>query len=136
MIDIFIFITTISLIIYLFVENVKLKKTSSKLISDLFSEIMEKSILSKQLKEEVSKQNLVGNEDFVKFISESRDVAYKYIEDVQKGIREFVDSVEPDILHFENYGDVIHTPLHESMKKISKEFKKLKTFIPEEVPND
>ncbi|MEY3378236.1 MAG: hypothetical protein RLZZ328_1396 [Bacteroidota bacterium] len=136
MIDLFIFIIILSVFVYLLSENIKLRQTSKKLIADLFSEVMEKSIISQQLKEELSRQNIVGNEDFVKFISESRDSAYKYIEDVQAGISEFIKNVEREINHFDKYGEVISTPLNPTMKKISEEYKKLKKFIPEEIPND
>jgi hypothetical protein len=75
------------------------------------------------------------NESFLKFVSDSRDWAFKYIEDVQNGLNKFVSEVEPHINHFDNYGEALWTPLSPVMKDISKSFKDLKTLLPEE-PNN
>lgn len=72
-------------------------------------------------------------ESFIKFLSDSRDSAFEYIEEVQSGINEFVSEVDPLINYFDEYGDVMAmSPNYDNMKKISVEFKKLKKLLPEE----
>jgi hypothetical protein len=75
----------------------------------------------------------VHKENFIKFLSDSRDWAYLYIEDVQKGLTKFVNEVEPEISYFDEYGLVGEAyPHYHSMKKISKEYKDLKKLLPSE----
>ena len=74
----------------------------------------------------------IHQENFIKFLSESRDWAYEYIETVQKGLNSFVDSVDSEINHFDNYGDTLSMvrPDYQAMKKISKSYKELKKLLP------
>ncbi len=76
-----------------------------------------------------------ANEDFLKFISDSRDWAYQYIEEVQAGLKTFIDEVEPQIDYYDHYGaavDGMVAPHDFALKKISSEFKKLKNLLPED----
>lgn len=74
-----------------------------------------------------------SNEAFLKFVSDSRDWAYAYIEDVQKSLNEFITNIEPEILYFDEYSDLMAAePNYNSMKKISGAYKELKKLLPEE----
>lgn len=76
-----------------------------------------------------------ANEDFLKFISDSRDWAYQYIEEVQAGLKTFIDEVGPQIDYYDHYGaavDGMVAPHDFALKKISSEFKKLKKLLPED----
>ena len=92
--------------------------------------------LMEELKE-ASDTNYFSNdedkENFLKFISDSREWAFDYIEDVQQGLTKFVKEVEPSITHFDNYGDAMWTPLTENMKIISTSFKELKELLPKDI---
>lgn len=73
------------------------------------------------------------NEDFLKFISDSRDWAYTYIEDVQESLNKFITDIEPEIMYFDEYSDLMAAePNYNSMKKISGAYKELKKLLPEE----
>jgi hypothetical protein len=76
----------------------------------------------------------IHQENFIKFLSESRDWAYEYIEDVQNSLENFINSVDSDINHFDIYGDTISMarPDYNAMKNISCEYKKLKKLLPKE----
>ena len=75
----------------------------------------------------------VHKENFIKFLSDSRDWAYKYIEDVQFGLNNFISETEPEINYFKEYGDIMGmAPNYYSMKKIAEEYEKLKTLLPAE----
>lgn len=78
----------------------------------------------------------IHTQNFIKFLSDSRDWAFKYIEDVQVGIKKFMDEVQPQIDYYNKYGIVVDgmVPPHDfALKKISKEIDELKKFLPEEV---
>jgi hypothetical protein len=77
--------------------------------------------------------NDVHKENFIKFLSDSRDWAYEYIEDVQSGLKKFINEIEPEIAYFDEYGLVGDAyPHYHSMKKISQEYKELKKLLPSE----
>jgi len=83
----------------------------------------------------VSKEDQdIHKENFIKFLSDSRDWAFEYIEDVQTRLETFVRDVEPEIMYFDEYGLVGDAyPHYHSMKKISAAYKDLKKLLPEEV---
>lgn len=78
-----------------------------------------------------SDEQKIHSENFIKFLSDSREWAFDYIEKVQVGLNTFVKDIEKEIEHFDKYGETISTPLNKSMEKISKSYKNLKTLLPE-----
>lgn len=107
-------------------------KQSLKLSID--NVVMQEYIDILRSKEEpVISDELIDKENFIKFLSDSRDWAYKYIEDVQEGLLKFVNGIEPEIAYFDEYGVVGEAyPHYHSMKKISQEYKELKKLLPVE----
>jgi hypothetical protein len=83
---------------------------------------------------EKESDNDVHKENFIKFLSDSRDWAYEYIETVQSGLNKFVSDVDADISHFDEYGDTISMsrPDYNAMKNISNSYKELKKLLPVE----
>jgi len=78
----------------------------------------------------------IHKENFIKFLSDSRDWAFDYIEEVQKGLSKFIEEVQPQIEYYNQYGVVIEgmVPPHDfALKKISKEFEELKKLLPEDL---
>ncbi len=89
------------------------------------------------LKEEAYKgEQDIHKENFIKFLSDSREWAFGYIEEVQAGLKKFVEEVEPDISYYDQYGSVVEgmvSPHDKALQKISKEFYELKKLLPEEI---
>jgi hypothetical protein len=78
----------------------------------------------------------VHKENFIKFLSESRDWAFNYIEDVQSVLKKFISEVQPQIDYYNEYGIVVDgiIPPHDfALKKISKELDDLKKLLPEDI---
>ena len=93
-------------------------------------EAFEASLQSPVSKEEQD----IHKENFIKFLSDSRDWAFEYIEDVQTQLENFIRDIEPEIMYFDEYGVVGDAyPHYHSMKKISAAYKDLKKLLPEEV---
>lgn len=83
---------------------------------------------------QISQDLDIHKENFIKFLSDSRDWAFDYIEEVQKGLQEFIKNVEPSVAHFDKFGNVVEgSPHHSDMKILSENFKKLKKLLPEEI---
>jgi hypothetical protein len=80
----------------------------------------------------------IHKENFIKFLSDSRDWAFDYIEEVQKGLSDFIEEVEPHIEYYNAYGAAVEgmvSPHDKALKKISQEFEKLKSLLPEDKAN-
>jgi LPS O-antigen subunit length determinant protein (WzzB/FepE family) len=114
-------------------QSVKLKKDIARLFIEntLLQEYVD---LTKSIKTKEDSDESIHKENFIKFLSDSRDWAFSYIESVQKGLTKFVNDVDADVSHFDEYGEVLSMsrPDYPSMKNISKAYKELKTLLPED----
>jgi hypothetical protein len=131
-------VSLIFLILFLFsffssshfwLENKKLKVlvAQTKIDLEIASKFFVEEFNEKQDNEQQAK------DDFIKFLSESRDWSYTYIEDVQSTIGKFIKDIEPEIKYFDEYGVVGSAyPHYYSMKKISSAYKELKGLLPED----
>lgn len=123
---IFLFVFISFLLVY---KIISLKKDYIKIKNkNILFEKYFQSIQENKFKNEEN----IHQENFIKFLSESRDWAYEYIETVQKGLNSFVDNVDSEINHFDSYGDTLSMvrPDYQAMKKISKSYKELKKLLP------
>jgi hypothetical protein len=111
----------------------KLKK-SNLLLGELFIKNKALEQVSFQIKNNISlSDDVVHKENFIKFLSDSRDWAFGYIEDVQGGLTKFVEEVDPSINYFLEFSTLSEGhPLHNDIKKISIAYKDLKKFLPED----
>ena len=108
----------------------KIRTQYQKLFIDMM--VLEK-LINEIEEEKLKTSESVHKENFIKFLSDSRDWAYKYIEDVQNGLKSFINETAPEINYFREYGDTMSmAPNYYSMKKISEEYEKLKKLLPEE----
>ena len=103
---------------------------------------MDKYFLTQKLEQisnEISTLKLSETDGFVKFISQSRDWAFQYIEEVQSALKEFDKEVAPDFEWAKTYGMVLGEKTHTIvLKRISEAYDKLKLVLPEntETPNN
>jgi hypothetical protein len=126
----FIVLSILFAILYLKVLS-KLKKlslTSAHLVLENFK--LNQYTESIKANQELT-DNDIHRENFIKFLSDSRDWAFTYIEDVQNGLTKFVEQVDPSINYFLEFSTLSEGhPLHNSMKKISIAYQDLKKFLP------
>jgi hypothetical protein len=125
--------SAVFLLSYLYTLNklVISKKAASKLYVDNFA--LEQYINLLQDSKSNSTDQEVHKENFLKFLSDSRDWAFNYIEEVQGGLNKFVSDVEPEINYFKEYGDIgSMSPNYHSMKKITEAYEELKKLLPKE----
>ena len=117
--------TFTSLFLYLYLKQ---RKNNKAILANTL-----KLLLHQQQEYEASKTDKEkSNEDFLKFVSDSRDWAYQYIEEVQAGLKSFIDEVGPQVEYYDRYGaavDGMVAPHDFALKKISSEFKKLKSLL-------
>jgi hypothetical protein len=137
MLDFVIFLIIILLIITLLISVVKLRIKNRKLAASLLQATLDQNILLTKLAEELKKKEDVSvekTEGFLKFISESRDLAFTYIEAMQEALVKFRDKVGPEIEYMLTYGTVTGDSLQsKSFLKIEKAYKEL---IKETLPTE
>lgn len=112
--------------------RVKLSSTAA----DLLKAHLDKTIIAEKLLD-ASARNIMKDDSssdaFLKFVSDSRDWAYQYIDEVQTGLNNFISEIEPEIAYFDEYGLVGDAyPHYYSMKKISGAYKELKKLLPDD----
>jgi hypothetical protein len=136
MIEFVAFALFIILFFILIFKNVQLKVKLSSTTLELIKAHLDKTILSEKLLELSDKKNKLedpSSEAFLKFVSDSRDWAYQYIENVQTSLNKFITDIEPEVVYFDAYGDLMGAePNYNSMKKISGAYKELKKLLPED----
>jgi hypothetical protein len=120
----FVFFTLLFLSLYL----AQVKKNRAILANTLNLLLMQQSMNDESKTDEEK-----SNEAFLKFVSDSRDWAYQYIDSVQESLNKFISDIEPEIAYFDEYGEVGSAyPHYHSMKKISGAYKELKKLLPED----
>jgi hypothetical protein len=111
-----------------------------KRLARLTQECAKLFIDNKTLEEFIATNNIefkndsdIHKENFIKFLSDSRDWAFAYIEEVQAGLNKFVNDIEPEISYFKEYGDVTSMqPNYFSLKKITDAYDELTKLLPKE----
>lgn len=95
---VFLVIITIfaSLVSYGLTLRVKINKLNSVILQEIADKVALSDTLNRVMRE-AAKQKAEESDGFIKFLSESRDSAFKYIEDVQEGLASFIKDVGPII---------------------------------------
>lgn len=122
MLEFIIFLFVFVVFTFLSISNTRLKNQNLELIL-----ILDQSIKDIELiRSRVNGDSFTEKEHLISFLNETRDVAYKYIEDVHQSLLEFRDTIEIELL----------APNDESIERIKIAFKKLEKIYPEDIPND
>lgn len=129
MIDFIIFLSLVVVIVTLILSVVRLRLKNRRLASELLQITLDQNILMTKLAEELKRKEEVSLEKtdgFLKFISESRELAFEYIEAMQEALVKFKDKVGPEIEYMLTYGTATGDNLQsKSFLKIEKAYKEL-----------
>ena len=87
---------------------------------------------NKELEKRLANREEIANESYVKFLSDSRDWAYNYIEDVQDKLASFSNKIEPQLNYYNTYGQTVQGPHIILVKEISKAYEELKSVLPQD----
>lgn len=131
-----------TLIAYFGFRNLSLRHNLHNALADKIQAQVNKDIIvneySKVL-QELENKKLEKSDDFVKFLSDSRNSAFEYIENVQENLLKFDKQITKIIKWNETYGSTTgDNPHSNKIKEISVAYKKLKNVLPEntETPNN
>jgi hypothetical protein len=125
----------------LLINNLKLRSRTRKLSAQVVQLALDKNVISEQLKkvldDKKDSESIEQSEGFLRFISQSREWAFDYIEQVQAALLEFKNKVEPQILYAKTYGTTLGESPHSIIiDKISDAYDDLVKVMPEDQPGD
>ena len=130
-----VFIIFIVLFTALVIDDVRLRNLKRKLVNDLIQNEIDLGVLYNKLSEvilEKEAKEVEKTDGFLKFISDSRDWAYQYIEMVQKALNDFQNVVGPELKYFNTYGRAVDSPHAGMLEKIVTAYEELSKVMPEE----
>ena len=82
---------------------------------------------------EFKNEDDIHKENFIKFLSDSRDWSFSYIEDVQTKINKMIIDLKPDVEYFEKFESLYDGhPSYEILKNFVKSYKELQDLLPKE----
>lgn len=111
--------------IVLFFRN----KKQAKMIIQL---TIDNETVSEHFANYVASKNIEESEGFLRFVTQSRDWAFEYIEDVQNKLNDFVETVGPVMEYYDKYGRIHESP---SMNTIYDAYSELIKVLPEQNEN-
>jgi hypothetical protein len=103
------------------------KNIMAKLVFDNFT--LEKLIELKN-DQDIKTDESVHKENFLKFISESRDWAFDYIENVQNVIKNILEQTESTIEYHNNFKSMEIEPYSTQIEILTKAIEELKILLP------
>lgn len=111
-----------------------LKKKQVDLVLSLAQSKVDINILQQKLIQMNEDKKLVESEEFMQFLTSSREYAFDYIEAVQDAIAEFNSVVEPLIAYHRKYGMAfgMDTVPYKQMDQIAKAHDALMEIMPSE----
>lgn len=145
MIDIIINSTIYGLLIlfigYLGFRNILLRRKVQETTTEKLQLLIKINILEVEFSktiQEVENMKLEKSDDFIKFLSNSRDMAFTYIEDAQEKISEFDKQVQEIAEWNRTYGSVVgDTPHSSKIEEINLAYDKIRSLLPEnKTPNN
>lgn len=126
------FIIFISAFTMIGINLIKIRRKNIELKLQMIDLIQKNELLKTALTSKESK-DVEKTEGFLNFVTQSRDWAFEYIEEVQSVLNKFISDIEPEINYFKEFGDIVSmSPNYYSMKKIAESYDELKTLLPKE----
>lgn len=82
---------------------------------------------------EFKNEDDIHKENFIKFLSDSRDWSFSYIEDVQNKINKMITDLKADVEYFEKFESLYDGhPSYDILKNFVKSYKELEDLLPKE----
>jgi hypothetical protein len=133
-----IFILAIIVFFALAIDNLRVRLRASRLNAEVNQSVADYIALSKKMEESLKnsdEKKIEQTEGFLKFVSESRDWAFQYIERVQIAIKNFQDIFHPIADQYYKDKKVYGLPTAIGQEEFGKLFEAYRKLI-EELPDE
>jgi hypothetical protein len=111
-------------------DNLVQRKRKNNLLKLYIQSLVDIDILKNELQTKADVKALTETEAFVKFLSDSRDKAYEYIESVQESLKKFFDNALPQIKYYNTYGKSVPSHLEPIVDKLVESIEDLEKVMP------
>lgn len=127
-----IFILFIVILAVFVVDSVRLRAVNRKLFAKLVQSELDKNAVSDKLNKIILEHSAEKTDGFLRFVSDSRDKAFAYIEEVQEAVRAFDEEIGGIVKHYKNTGKSATRKTTEMLKKIELAYDIIMTIAPKE----
>lgn len=120
---------------YFMLDSVITRRKNRQLLDKLLQANLDKAIILEKFSKEMNSKavsSLEKTDGFLRFVSESREWAFKYIEEVQAALLEFEKKVSPVLEYAKTYGSVMDSHLSKSLDSIAEAYEDLIKTLPKE----
>ena len=134
-IELVVFIIALLVFVALIITNINTRIQNNKLKANLTQEAIDRAIVMEEMRKlmaEIDKKNSNQNDGFLKFVSDSREAAFKYIEEVQAAITEFDQRVGPVVKYYKQTGKILERKPSELVRELTSAYDKLMESMPKE----
>ena len=134
-VELVVFIIALLVFVSLIIANINTRIQNNKLKANLTQETIDRAIVMEEMRKlmaEIDKKNSNQNDGFLKFVSDSREAAFKYIEEVQAAITEFDQRVGPVVKYYKQTGKILERKPSELVRELTSAYDKLMESMPKE----
>jgi hypothetical protein len=112
-------------------------KNRELFINSVQAELDRRAVYEKfeQITKEQDERNIEKTDGFLRFISESREWAFKYIEDVQDAIKIFDQEVGPIVKHYRETKKSLYSKQLETLGKLAEAYDIVMSLMPDDEKN-
>jgi hypothetical protein len=119
----------------LIISNFRLRAKRKLLATELMQQTLDKMALLQHIEKlsaEAQSKDIEQTDGFLKFVSDSRDWAFQYIETVQEALEAFDKRVTPTLEYYSTYGTAVEG-LHTGLtKELVEAYADLKKVLPQD----
>jgi hypothetical protein len=122
----------------LVIDNIVVRVKRRRLVSQVVQLALDKVALLNEigkLTEQNQSKEIEQTDGFLKFVSESRDWAFSYIEEVQDALKAFDKKMAPLLEYSTTFGSVVPSHLDSTIEMIDAAYKDLLKVLPKETDN-
>lgn len=127
-----------TVILILVADNIRLRYYNVRSKRTAIQALIDKEIISNVFQEKIGShvvdEERDSYESLIKFLGETRDLSFEFIEKCQQTVAEFVAIMEPDCKYYEKYGQAFNPqmPNDKTVEKLALNLPKLKDLLPSE----
>lgn len=117
------------------ISNIRLRSKRKLLANDLLQQTLDKMALLQHVEKltaEANSKDIEQTDGFLKFVSDSRDWAFQYIETVQESLEAFDKKVTPILEYYSTYGTAVDGLHNDITKEILEAYTELKKVLPQD----
>lgn len=130
MLEFMLFIFIVIIIFSLVINNIRIRNKNTELIFMLTQSYIDIESIKKKI---LNNEDSVEKDHLINFLTESRELAHSYIEDIQDNLKLFVDDLEADIVFLKEFNVLSEQDInYKFIKKVIDHYDKLKNMLPEE----